>query len=85
MKWLRGIGSKIIVPYTLLTLIIAAIGAFIVTNLVTSSLSERFHNQLLDAGRIVAESMVDEEENRLAVLRVVANTNGVAQAILDNQ
>ena len=85
MQWLRSIGSKIIVPYTVLTLIIAAIGAFVVTNLVTGSLSERFQNQLLDAGRIVAESMVDEEESRLAVLRVVSNTKGVAEAIINNE
>ncbi len=85
MQWMRSIGSKIIVPYTVLTLVIAAIGAFIVTNLVTGSLSERFQNQLLDAGRIVAESMVDEEESRLAVLRIIANTDGVAAAISSNQ
>ena len=74
-----GIGPKIILPYLLLTLIVAAAGAFIVVNLVTSSLQERFNNQLLDAGRIVSESMVAQESERLAILRQIAFTDGVAQ------
>lgn len=74
-----GIGSKIILPYLLLTLIVAGAGAFIVVNLVTGTLQERFNNQLLDAGRVVAESMVGYEEDRLTVLRQIAFTEGVAE------
>lgn len=74
-----GIGSKIILPYLLLTLIVAGVGAFIVVNLVTGTLQERFNNQLLDSGRVVAESMVGYEEERLIVLRQVAFTEGVAE------
>ena len=73
-KLVNSIGTKIIFPYVLLTLIVAGIGAFIVTNLVTGTLQERFDNQLLDAGRVVAEIMVDYEQERLAVLRSVAGT-----------
>ena len=78
-----GIGPKIILPYLILTLLVAAAGAFIVVNLVTSSLQERFNNQLLDAGRIVSESMVTQEAERLAVLRQIAFTEGVAQFLAD--
>ena len=76
-KLINSIGTKIIFPYVLLTIIIAGIGAFIVTNLVTGTLQERFDNQLLDSGRVVAEIMVDYEQARLAVLRAVAGTEGV--------
>jgi hypothetical protein len=76
-----GIGSKIIFPYLLLTLIVAGIGAFIVVNLVTGTLQERFNNQLLDAGRVVAESMVGYEEERLTTLRQVSFTEGVAESL----
>lgn len=76
-----GIGTKIILPYFLLTLTVAGVGAFVVTNLVTSSLQERFHNQLLDAGRVVAESMVRDEALRLEVLRAVAGTEGVPESL----
>ncbi|MEJ2747321.1 MAG: ATP-binding protein [Anaerolineae bacterium] len=78
-----GIGTKIILPYLLLTIVVAGIGAFIISNLVTSSLQERFHNQLLDAGRLVSESMVQYEEDRLQVLRAVAGTVGVPDALAD--
>lgn len=76
-----SIGTKIIVPYLLLALAVGGVGAFVVTHLVTNSLQERFNNQLLDAGRIVAESMVGFEEERLEVLRVVAGTRGVAEGL----
>jgi PAS domain S-box-containing protein len=78
---LNSIGTKIILPYVLLTLIVAGVGAFIVTNLVTGTLQERFDNQLLDSGRVVAEIMVDIEQTRLAALRSVAGTEGVPDGV----
>jgi len=88
MKWagrlkkiLASIGVKIVLPYLLLTLVVAGAGAYIVTNLVTSSLQERFNNQLLDAGRVVAESMVEYERARLDTLRRVTRTQGVPAAL----
>ena len=80
-KVANSIGTKIILPYLLLTLAVAAFGAYIVTNLVTGSLRERFHNQLIDSGRIVSERLVEYEGDRLAVLRTVARTDGVAEAV----
>src|SRR5687767_3908813 len=77
-----GIGAKIVLPYFLLTLVMAGVGAFIVVRLTTDSLRERFHNQLLDAGRIVSERMVDYEEERLKVLRAVAGTQGVPSSLV---
>lgn len=76
-----SIGAKIILPYLLLTLIVAVVGAFIMTRMVVDSLDERFNNQLIDAGRIVVERMVDYEEERLETLRLITNTKGVAAAI----
>lgn len=77
-----SIGAKIVLPYFLLTLVVAGVGAFIVVRLVTASLQERFHNQLLDAGRVVSENMVALEEQRLEVLRMVVATEGVAESML---
>ena len=79
-----SIGTKIILPYLLLTLAVGGVGAFIVVRLVADSLQERFNNQLLDAGRVVSESIVEDEEQRLAVLRVVAGTEGVPVSLLTN-
>ncbi|MCB9418475.1 MAG: HAMP domain-containing protein [Ardenticatenaceae bacterium] len=85
-KWYElkpSIGTKIILPYLMLTLIVAGIGTFVISNLVASSLQERFNNQLLDAGRRVAESTVQYEANRLQILRAVAGTFGVPEALND--
>jgi len=76
-----SIGAKIILPYFILTLLVAAVGAYIVTTLVASTVTERFENQLLDAGRIVAENIVMDEEARLKVLRTIATTEGVPEAL----
>lgn len=79
----QRVSTKIILPYLILTLAVASIGAFVVTRLVAGSLQERFHNQLLDAGRIVSEKLVDLERERLAVLRTVSNTRGVGEALAE--
>jgi hypothetical protein len=81
-RFVASIGTKIILPYLLLTLVVAGVGAFVVTNLVTSSMRERFNNQLLDAGRVVSEGMVRYEKDRLEVLRVVAGTEGVPESLV---
>ena len=76
-----GLGTKIILPYFLLTLVVASVGAFVITNLVASSLEERITNQLLDAGQIVAEGMVRHEDQRLQTLRTVIGTTGIPAAV----
>lgn len=83
-RFLSGIGTKIILPFFLLTLAVAGIGTYVVTNLVTGSLQERFNNQLLDAGRVVSDSMVFYEDTRLQTLRTVAGTVGIPQGVADN-
>ncbi|MCB0033123.1 MAG: HAMP domain-containing protein, partial [Anaerolineales bacterium] len=76
-----SVSTKIIFPYLILTMIVGGVGAFVVTNLATSTLQERFDNQLLDAGRIVSESIIDLEQERLEVLRAVAFTEGLPQSL----
>lgn len=79
-----SIGTKIILPYFLLTLVVASVGAYVVTNLVASSLEERITNQLLDAGQIVAEGIVRHEDIRLQTLRTVVGTSGIPAAVAEN-
>jgi hypothetical protein len=52
-----SIRFKVILPYLMLTLLVAVTGAYVVTRLVASSLEERLSNQLLEAGRVVSDSM----------------------------
>ncbi|MFO7681450.1 MAG: ATP-binding protein [Chloroflexota bacterium] len=77
----HSIGTKIIFPYLLLTLVIAGIGTFLLTTFITDTVNERLTNQLVDAGRVVSERMVNFEEDRLDTLRLVAGTLGVPESI----
>lgn len=78
-----SIRYKIIIPYALLTLVLAGLGVFIVTQLVAGSLEDRLKNQLLEAGRVVSDEVVNQERQRLAVERAVSNTEGVAAALVE--
>ena len=52
-----------------------------VTTLVAGSLQERFDNQLAEAGRVAADSVVRKERNHLEGVRALAFTEGVGQAV----
>ena len=75
------IAGKIIAPYLVLILMLAVGAMWLVTNLVFSSLEDRFTNQLIDSGRSVNEVIVKIETEHLQALRLMANTTGVAEAI----
>ncbi len=76
-----GLKSKLIIPYVLLTIALATVGMFVVTWLVTSSLRERFVNQLLEASRVAADGIVRQERAHLEDLRLMAFTQGVPEAM----
>lgn len=76
--------AKIILPYFVLTMLIAGAGTYVLTNLFTSSLQDRINNQLIDAGTIVSEGIVAIEDDRLETLRIVAGTEGVETAVQNN-
>ena len=73
--------AKLIIPYVILTLLIAMVGVYVITRLVTSSLSERFSNQLLEASRVAADGIVRQERTHLEDLRLMAFTEGVPEAL----
>lgn len=79
--WVSSIRTKIVLPYAVLTLAVAAVGTFVVTQLVAGSLEERFGNQLLEAGRATSESVVRKEREHLKVLRAMAFTQDVDKAV----
>ena len=76
-----NIRGKIILPYLVLTLVVAIVGTYVVTSLVASSLDERLTNQLLEAGRVVSDSLARREIAHLEMARVVAYTRGLAEAL----
>ena len=78
-----SIRFKVILPYLLLTLLVAVTGAYVVTRLVANSLEERLANQLLEAGRVVSDSMARQEIDQVQSARVVAFTRGMGEALQD--
>ncbi|HSM70162.1 MAG TPA: ATP-binding protein [Anaerolineales bacterium] len=78
-----SIRFKVILPYLLLTLLVAVTGAFVVTRLVSSSLEERLANQLLEAGRVVSDTMARQEIDHVQSARLVAYVRGFGEALRD--
>ena len=72
---------KIVTPYIVLTLLVAAAGTFIATRFVTGSLEERFDNQLAEAARVASDSIVRQEREHLALVRAISFTTGVAEGV----
>ncbi len=78
---LRHVRGRIILPFTVLTLLLAVGGSYLVTNIVAGSLQERFDNQLTEAGRVVADETVRTEQRQLSDVRAMSSTQGVSAGI----
>ena len=76
-----SIRFKVILPYLLLTIIVAVTGAYIVIRLVAGSLDERLANQLLESGRLVSDLMGQQEIKQAGAARLVAYTLGLSEAL----
>jgi signal transduction histidine kinase len=76
-----GLRRKLIIPYMLLTLLLAAVGTYVVTRLVASSIEERFINRLKDASQVSTDSIARRERKHLENLRSMVYTTGVPEAV----
>ncbi len=76
-----SIRLKVILPFLLLTLVVAVTGVYVVTRLVTSSLSERLNNQLRQAGIVVLDDIARQEKKHLEIARIIAFTSGLPEAM----
>jgi hypothetical protein len=76
------IAGKIILPFLVLILVLGTGAIYVVTNLVAGSLEDKFREELASAGRSANEAMVKMEANQLTVLRQMAFTVGVDDAII---
>jgi len=76
-----SIRFKVILPYMLLTLLIAVTGAYVVTRLVSRSLDERLSNQLFESGRVVSDLMARQETKHVEAARLFAFTLGLSEAV----
>jgi class 3 adenylate cyclase/ActR/RegA family two-component response regulator len=72
---------KITFPYAMLAILFALAAAYMVSRYVMESIQDRFTMQLVDAGKLSADWMVQEENRMLTSLRDLANTQGMAEAV----
>ncbi len=72
---------KITLPYLLLALLFALAAAYVLSQVVLESVQDRFLNQLVATARQASDWMVREEDRLLESLRLVANSQGVANAM----
>ena len=75
---------KITVPYVLLSILFILASVYLVGRYVFETMQERFTNQLIDAGKLSTDWMVDEENRILDTVRLLANMDQVADKINSN-
>lgn len=86
LAWLQSllfgtILNKIVLPFLILTLIVAAGGTVIVALLASSSVQERFGAALVDATRAASDALAAWEGRHLNDLQILVFSGGVPEAI----
>ncbi len=79
-----GIRGKITLPYLALAVLLAFSAGYVISQFVFDTLEERFSSQLVESGKLAAERMVIEEDRLLSTFRLLAYTEGVAEAMQKN-
>jgi HD-GYP domain-containing protein (c-di-GMP phosphodiesterase class II) len=72
---------KITLPYILLVMVFSFGVALLASKVILETVDERFTNQLYEGGKIASEAFVNEESRILATIRLLANMQGVSEAI----
>jgi putative nucleotidyltransferase with HDIG domain len=78
------IRAKITVPFMILAIGLAIGAAYAITQIVFDTIDERFTNQLIESGKLSAESMVRQEDSLLRSLRLFSYTEGLPETMLVN-
>ncbi len=81
LDFLRSIRARIILPYAILTVLLAFAGTYIVTNLVQGSLEERLRRQLEDAAGVASDEVVLFEKRLLKQTRELTYLQGAYEAM----
>ena len=77
----NSILNKIVLPFLLLTLLVAVSGTFIVTRVLAANVQDRLTNQLIDTARAASDRIVLVEQQQLDSLRLAVFTRGVPEAL----
>lgn len=63
---------KLVLPYLFLSLIVLVVGVLLAGRVVIETIEDRFQRQLVDAGMMTADRIVQEEQSLLATWRALA-------------
>ena len=72
---------KITLPFMLLAMVLGLGAALLVNDLLSQEETDRFVRQLVDSGQQAADAVVRAEIDLLELERLIANTEGVAEAV----
>ena len=72
---------KITLPYLILALFLAIGAGYVLSQVILDTIEERFTNQLIEAGKLANDWLINEEDRLLNTERLIAHTHGVADAI----
>ena len=76
--------AKITVPFLILAVGLAIGAAYVITQIVFDTIDERYTNQLIESGKLSSEGMVRQEESLLRSLRLFSHSEGIPEAITEN-
>ena len=79
-----NIREKVTLPYLFLAILLFLGAAFVVTQVVFDTVEERFTNQLVESSSLASSRLVEEENQILKVLRLIAYTQGIPTAFQAN-
>src|ERR1700693_2225403 len=75
------IRTQIVLPSLLLMLILGVIGSYLTTSLVATSLENRIADQLVHSEDAALDAAVKLQGRQVAAIRLIANTEGIDQAV----
>ena len=75
---------KIILPYLLLSLLLAMGAGYVVSQAAIDTIERRFVNNLIEVGKLTNAWLVEEEGNRRETMRQLAFTDGLSESVLEN-
>jgi hypothetical protein len=75
------ISTKIVLPYLLLAILLAAAVTVVAARYTAGSLQDRLNNRLVEAGQVTSDGLVAAEDRQIEELRSIAFTDGVAEAL----
>ncbi|MEK6222816.1 MAG: hypothetical protein N2D54_11275, partial [Chloroflexota bacterium] len=75
---------KITFPYVFLAIMIMLGASYISSRVARDSVEERYLNQLINTAMLGSDWMVREEDKMLGTLRLLLNSEGMAEAVINN-